>query len=146
MRLPTFREAYARRLPIDSFYEWKATGGGKQPYAIAMKDRAPFGLAALWENWRDPKTGQWVRTFAIITVPANELLRDIHPRMPAILAPEDYDRWLGQGPDPREALRSYPADMMTIWPISARVNSHKNDDADVLTCAEISLTPVGGDK
>jgi putative SOS response-associated peptidase YedK len=27
---------------------------GKQPYAIAMKDRSPFGIAALWENWKDP--------------------------------------------------------------------------------------------
>ena len=54
-RLPTFREAYQKRrciLPVDGFYEWRATKQGNQPYAIAMKDLSPFGIAALWENWR----------------------------------------------------------------------------------------------
>ncbi len=46
----------------------------KQPYAIAMKDGSPFGLAGLWENWKNPNTGKWERTFAIITVPSNELV------------------------------------------------------------------------
>jgi SOS response associated peptidase (SRAP) len=54
-----FREAYAFRrciVPVDGFFEWRAIKGarGKQPYAIAMKDGSPFGLAGLWENWRDP--------------------------------------------------------------------------------------------
>ena len=55
-RLPSFREAYRKRrciLPVDGFYEWKATKHGKQPYAIAMKDSSPFGIAALWENWKE---------------------------------------------------------------------------------------------
>jgi putative SOS response-associated peptidase YedK len=58
-----------------------------------MEDGSPFGLAGLWENWRNPKTGLWERTFAIITVPSNELVTRIHDRMPAILAPASYDRW-----------------------------------------------------
>ena len=67
-KLPMFREAFARRrciLPIDGFYEWRAIKGAKvkQPYAIAMKDRSPFGLAGLWENWKEPATGEWIRTF-----------------------------------------------------------------------------------
>jgi putative SOS response-associated peptidase YedK len=139
--LATFREAHTRRraiLPMDSFYEWRAAGGAKQAYAIAMKDRAPFGLAALWENWREPNTGQWLRTFTIITVPANGLLRDIHPRMPAILAPRDYERWIGPEPDPRDALRTYPGELMVVWPISTRVNSHNNDDEQLLEPAELA--------
>jgi putative SOS response-associated peptidase YedK len=73
--LPSFRDAYAQRrciVPVDGFLEWRALRGsrGKQPYAIAMKDGSPFGLAGLWENWRNPNTGQWERTFAIITVPS----------------------------------------------------------------------------
>jgi putative SOS response-associated peptidase YedK len=77
--LPTFRDAYARRrciVPVDGFFEWRAMKGAraKQPYAIAMNNGSPFGLAGLWENWRNPKTGEWERTFAIITVPSNELV------------------------------------------------------------------------
>jgi putative SOS response-associated peptidase YedK len=95
--LPTFRDAYRLRrciLPVDGFYEWKAIKGqrAKQPYAIAMKDGSPFGIAGLWENWKDPASGEWIRTFAVITTDANELVAEIHDRMPAILPPEGYTR------------------------------------------------------
>ena len=107
--LPTFRDAYRRRrciVPIDGFFEWKAIKGkAKQPYAIAMKDGYPFGLGGIWENWKDPASGEWVRTFAIITTNANELVAEIHNRMPLILALADYARRLSDEPDPRDLLR-----------------------------------------
>ena len=53
------------------------------------------GSPAIWENWKEPASGEWIRTFAIITTDANELVADIHDRMPVILAPDDYQRWLG---------------------------------------------------
>jgi putative SOS response-associated peptidase YedK len=59
-----------------------------------LKDGSPFGIPGLWENWRDPTSSEWVRTFAIITTDANELVAEIHDRMPLILAPADYARWL----------------------------------------------------
>jgi putative SOS response-associated peptidase YedK len=134
--LPTFRDAYAHRrciLPVDGFFEWKAIKGtkAKQPFAIAMRDGSPFGIAGIWENWKDPK-GEWQRTFAIITVPSNELVAQIHNRMPAILSSEDYGQWLGDEPDPRELLQSYPAELMRMWPISTRVNKPENDDPSIL--------------
>jgi putative SOS response-associated peptidase YedK len=135
--LPTFREAYARRrciLPVDGFFEWKAVKGrkAKQPYAIAMKDGAPFGIAGLWENWKEPASGEWLRTFAIITTDANALVADIHDRMPAILAPQDYPGWLSDEPDPGELLRPFPPALMRMWPISTRVNKPENDDPSIL--------------
>ena len=111
--------------------------GGKQPYAIEMKNGAPFGLAGLWENWKDLATGEWVRTFTIITVPSNEMIARIHDRMPAILRPSDYERWLGRVPDPHDLLISFPAKPTKMWPISKRVNSPQNDDEGLL--AEIDL-------
>ena len=134
-RLPMFRDAYERRrciVPVDNFFEWRATTIGKQPYAIAMKDGSPFGIAGVWENWKDPASGEWIRTFALITVPANPMVAQIHDRMPAILTPESYDRWLGVEPDPRELMISFPAEQMRIWPISRRVNKPENDDAALL--------------
>jgi putative SOS response-associated peptidase YedK len=123
---PSFRDAYQRRrciVPVDGFFEWMAVKGCKvkQPYAIAMKDRSPFGIAGVWENWRDPATPGWVRTFAIITVPANALVSRIHDRMPAILAPGEFDRWLGVEPDPRDLMRPFDPDLMIMWPVSTRV-------------------------
>jgi putative SOS response-associated peptidase YedK len=141
MKLPTFREAYRLRrciVPIDGFFEWQATKGGKQPYAIAMKDGSPFGLAGLWENWKDPATGNWVRTFTIITVPSNDLVGRIHDRMPAILRPEEYERWLGPDPDPNDLLVSFPSERLRMWPISRRVNKPENDDPTILEPIELT--------
>ena len=139
-RLPMFREAYQERrciLPVDGFYEWCATKQGKQPYAIAMKDRSPFGIAALWENWKEPATQEWVRTFVVLTTPSNDLVGRIHDRMPAILDPARYERWLGLEPDPGDLLVPFPSVQLAIWPISRRVNSPDNDDEQLLE--EISL-------
>ena len=114
-RLPMFREAYRKRrciVRMDGFFEWLAIKGGKvkQPYVPRfMKDRSPFGLAGLWENWKNPATGEWVRTFCIITTAANELVGRIHDRMPAILRPEDYGRWLALDPDGPNLLQPFPS-------------------------------------
>jgi putative SOS response-associated peptidase YedK len=141
-RLPTFRDAYARRrciVPIDGFFEWHATREGRRPYAIAMRDGSPFAVGALWENWKSPITGHWVRTFCIITTPANVMVSRIHDRMPLILARGDLDRWLGPEQDPGDLLRSYPSADMRMWPISTRVNSPNNDDPSILEPATASV-------
>jgi putative SOS response-associated peptidase YedK len=97
-----------------------------------MKDGSPFGLAGLWENWRNPNTEEWERTFAIITVPSNELVGQIHNRMPAILRPGSYERWLGPELDPHDLLITHPSEPMMMWPISTRVNKPENDDPSLL--------------
>jgi putative SOS response-associated peptidase YedK len=141
--LPTFRDAYRRRrciIPVDGFFEWKAIKGQKvkQPYAIAMKDGSPFGLGGLWENWKDPASGEWIRTFTIITTDANELVAEIHDRMPLIVGPSDYVRWLSDEPDPSDLLRPFPAEPMRMRPISTRVNKPENDDSSILEPIELS--------
>ena len=73
--------------------------------------------SAAWENWKDPATGEWIRTFAVITTPANELVAEIHERMPLILAPGDYARWLTEEPDPCSARVSHAAPPTPSLPI-----------------------------
>jgi putative SOS response-associated peptidase YedK len=133
---PMFRDAYARRrciVPVDGFFEWKAIKETKtkQPFVIAMKDGSPFGLAGVWENWKNP-AGEWVRTFAIIVTDANELVGQLHDRMPVILHRADYGRWLSAEPDPRDLLRPFESDAMRMWPVSTRVNKPENDDPSLL--------------
>jgi SOS response associated peptidase (SRAP) len=127
----------SRRLSISSLHpsrgrlhEWMTVKGAKakQPFAIAMKDGKPFGIGGIWENWRDPASGEWVRTFAVITTAANALVGQIHDRMPLILACEDYGRWLSDEPDAHELMKSVPAEAMRMWPVSTRVNKPENDD------------------
>jgi putative SOS response-associated peptidase YedK len=100
------------------------------PFAIAMKDGRPFTFAGLWENWKDPESGEWLRTCTIITGEPNELVAQIHPRMPVILAERHHAVWLGETDDGnlKELLLPYPSDQMRMWEISPRVNSPKNDD------------------
>ena len=104
------------------------------------------GWRACGKTGGDPDTGEWVRTFAVLTTDANELVADIHDRMPVILRPEDYDRWLGIEPDPRDLLRPFPAEALRMWPISTRLNSPRNDDPDLLTPVppDTSDTPEQG--
>src|SRR6202043_2273067 len=103
-----FADAYAKRrciVPMDAFYERDKR---KKLHAFAMTDGTPFGVAGLWENWRN-QDGAWERTFCIITVPANELVGTVHDRMPAIIPVAQHPRWLGTEPDPRDLLRPFPA-------------------------------------
>jgi putative SOS response-associated peptidase YedK len=70
----------------------------------------------------------------------NEPVATIHDRMPAILAPSDYARWLSAEPDPRDLMRPYPADLVRLWPISMRVNRPENDDEAILQPAELAAS------
>jgi putative SOS response-associated peptidase YedK len=132
-KAPSFRQAFRKRrclIPADGFYEWRKTAKPKLPFAIAMKDGRPFTFAGLWENWKDPGSGEWLRTCTIITGEPNELVAQIHPRMPVILPEQYHAAWLGESDDGnlKALLVPYPADQMRMWEISPRVNSPKNDD------------------
>ena len=123
-------------VPASGFYEWARLPGGRQPYLIRRADRDLMGFAAVWGTWRESETAEPVRTVAIITVPANELVAPIHDRMPAILAsPEAEAQWL----DPatpvataRTLLVPCPSAELVAEPVSARVNNVRNDDPSIL--------------
>lgn len=134
---PAFREAMKRRrclVPAEWFYEWqKIDAKTKQPYAIAMKDRSLFAFAGLWDAWKDKATGQTIETYTVITTDPNELMQPLHNRMPVILKPEDYGRWLEPGPPerlPLDLLRPFDADAMKAWKVNARVGNVRNNDPD----------------
>jgi putative SOS response-associated peptidase YedK len=136
---PAFKQAFAKGrrciVPANGFFEWKKTGGAKQPMFITLKSGEPMAMAGLWENWKDPE-GNWLRTFTIVTGEPNELVAPIHNRMPVILRPENFALWLGEEPADPPALQAacepFPADLMRAYQISTRVNSPRNDDAAIL--------------
>jgi putative SOS response-associated peptidase YedK len=105
---------------------------GEAALCHCYERRLAFGIGGIWENWKEPGSGEWIRTFAIITTDANELVADIHDRMPLILSPVAYERWLSKEPDPHDLMRPFPAEPMRIWPISTRVNKPENDDASIV--------------
>ena len=135
---PAFREALRKRrclVPADAFYEWaRIDAKTKQPFAIALKSGEPYAFAGLWERWR-PKDGEALETFTILTTDANEVLEPIHNRMPVILEPKDYDRWLEPATVERlpvDLLRPFPAERLTAWPVSNRVGNVRNNDPELL--------------
>lgn len=131
----SFQTAYRRHrclVPADGFYEWMATPRGKQPVRIGMHDDAVFGLAGLYERWLSPD-GEPLDTCTVLTAEANGLLRGVHDRMPVIVPPDDYERWLDPAePDPSDLIAPYPAERMRYHAVSKRVNSVKNDDASCI--------------
>ena len=131
---PLFKNAYrsGRRclVPASGFYEWKKQPSGKQPYYITSADGSLLAFAGLWEQWRMPD-GNTLTTYSVITGEPNDVVRPLHDRMPVILTPDDYDKWLGD-PDPRELLRPCSNETVVAFPVSSRVGAPKNDDAALI--------------
>ena len=125
---PTFRQAFrAKRCLIltDGFYEWKRAGKSKVPHRIALKSGESFAFAGIWSTVHDPSRRPYT-TFAILTTEANELMAQIHTRMPVILHARDEATWLNQrcAPDEAQALLvPFPADLLTLYEVSSKVNS-----------------------
>jgi len=131
---PSFRVAFKYRrclVPADGFYEWQKLNGQKQPLRIQMEDGGPFAIAGLWERWASAD-GSEIESCTLLTTEPNELLQDVHNRMPVILAPQDFDLWLDPGAqhpgEVQHLLRPYPAGEMSYYPVSAHVNNPRNED------------------
>jgi putative SOS response-associated peptidase YedK len=150
-----WKAPFAKRrclVPADGFYEWlkvEPTPGSrgkpqKKPFAYTLRNDEPFAFAGLWDAWKDPVTGDWLQTFAIITTEANELTGEVHDRMPVILQPRDYNRWLERGEaqtPPLDLLRPYPAEGMTACPANAAVGNVRNNGPEMLQSAEAPNLP-----
>lgn len=130
---PSFRAAFRRRrclIPADGFFEWQKTPHGKQPVFIHLKNRRPLAFAGLWERWFSPD-GSEILSCTIITTAPNDLLAEVHNRMPVILPPDARNLWLDDSQSPQNLLsllKPYPAPEMAFYPVSKLVNSPANDD------------------
>ncbi|WP_289032660.1 SOS response-associated peptidase [uncultured Roseibium sp.] len=149
---PSFRGAMRHHrclFPVSGFYEWRRTAEGKQPYFIRPADGGLMAFAGLWEIWSDPDGGD-IDTGAILTTDANQSVRRIHHRMPAILMPEDFDTWLDTGNvmarDASQLLKPAPEDYLVADPVSTRVNSVANDDASLLEIVTLDPGEAAGQK
>jgi putative SOS response-associated peptidase YedK len=140
---PAFRSSlkYKRCLILaDGFYEWKGAEGKKvkTPFFIHMKDRKPFAFAGLWDSWNSPD-GSLVKSCTIITTEPNELTGIIHNRMPVILHPRDYAKWLNPSPQTpdqlKPLLKPFAADLMDAYPVSTLVNTPANDRPELVVPA-----------
>ena len=130
-KLPMFREAFQSRrclVPATGFFEWQKRADGKQPYRFVRQDFEPFAFAGLWEFARIGE--EEILSATIIVGEPNPLVAAVHDRMPVILMPDDYDRWLEPGvpvDELRELLRPYDATLMKAYEVNRAVNSVKND-------------------
>jgi putative SOS response-associated peptidase YedK len=139
---PAFRTAYRRHrclLPASGFYEWMARDtatGAKQPVHVAPRDGTLFAFAGLAERWLGPDN-EPLDTCTIVTTVANALLAPVHERMPLIIAPADYARWLDPTvADPADLIAPYDNEALRYVPVSTRVNTVRHDDASL-------IVPVG---
>lgn len=140
---PSFKAAYQYRraiIPASGFIEWQRVGKKKkQPFAMTLADKdAPMGFAGLWESWENPDVTQSevIETFTIITTEANELVSQVHDRMPVILQPADFEVWMNAGQQDSGALKHllipYPAQQMQAHPINPLINSVANNSLEYL--------------
>jgi putative SOS response-associated peptidase YedK len=143
-------------VPADYFYEWKALDDSKkpkkQPYAIQLRSGEPFAFAGLWDAWKEPKPAKesihtpdtWLQTFSIVTTEANELMSQIHTRMPVILQERDWARWLDRTPTdqpPLDLLRPYDSAAMVMHPCNPLVGNVRNNGPEMLQGPEMLDKP-----
>jgi putative SOS response-associated peptidase YedK len=113
----------------EGFYEWKKLGKTKQPYFIRMKDQRAFAFAGLWDIWE--KDGDALISGTIITTDANELIAEIHERMPVIIPPDSYGAWLEhESKNVLNLLKSFSAAEMEAYPVSRLVSSTASNSPD----------------
>ena len=140
----SFRSAFRRRrclVPVDGFYEWRSQVGpdGKKapsiPFHIHAQDHTPLALAGLWEQWQDADDIA-LHTFTIITCTPNTAMATVHDRMPAIIDPADWDRWLATDAfDPKAhqaMLVPAPDDLLVLDEVATLVNSPRNEGPDLI--------------
>ena len=136
-KTPAFRDAWKRGqrclVVTDGFYEW--TKPQKQPYAIAMADDDLMVMAGLWDEWKSPK-GEHIKSCTIITCPPNRVAGALHDRMPVVLAPDSWGRWLGEGPSTPDELKALlvpcPDESLKIWPVDrAKIGHVRNKSRDI---------------
>jgi putative SOS response-associated peptidase YedK len=134
---PSFRAAFRRSRCLvlaDGFFEWKRTPGGNIPYRITLEDSTAFAFAGLSESWQSPE-GPPLHTFTIITTEPNELMLDIHDRMPVILTEENARRWLSPDlpqPEAQALLQPFDPTLMQAYPVSPEVGKVTNDHSGLI--------------
>lgn len=134
---PTFRDAAHRRRVLtiaNGFYEWaKDAEGGRDPWYITRRDGAPLAFAALWQGWRDPASGEEMRTVAALTVAANTSMQAIHHRMPVVIEPADRALWLGeQGKGAAPLMQAAGNNVLHWHRVGRGVNSSRASGAELI--------------
>lgn len=142
---PSFRGAMRHRrclVPADGFYEWTGKPGAKRPHLIRPKNHAPFAFAGLFEHWLGAD-GSELETMAILTTAANADMTTIHDRMPLILSPKDYARWLDCKPGTAETVEDLmqvmPEGRLDIVEVNPKLNNPRNEGPELQTPVRTSL-------
>ena len=134
---PVFRGALDRRrclVVVDGFYEWRRSGRSKLPFHLRSENGELLSMAGLWDRWMTPD-GEIIESFAIITKPSEEGLREIHDRMPAILSKEHLSAWLDPAAHEPAALRellTIPSPHLVAIPVGTQVNKAGYDAPDCI--------------
>ncbi|HEU0243804.1 MAG TPA: SOS response-associated peptidase [Candidatus Limnocylindrales bacterium] len=134
-----FRDAFRRRrclVPVDGFYEWLREGTTRQPMRIHDPADGILALAGLWTGRQDPESGLWHRTFTIVTTRPNTFMASIHDRMPVIVPPDAWARWLDPAPVQPGELRALlePSDdwALDAYPVPPLVNNVRNNGPELV--------------
>jgi len=135
---PFFKDAFRKRrclIPADGYYEWRHFGKLKQPYLMRFKNNALFFLAGICENWVSPE-GEVIETVAMLTTSANEMVAQVHDRMPVIVGQENFAIWLNNAHSNVDILTSllvpYASSDMEIYQVSTVVNSARNEGPECI--------------
>ena len=147
---PSFRDLVSRNrcvLPMDGYFEWKeqlrhdTSKAVKQPFYFSVDLQSRFShkgvlaIAGLWTSWKDPNQpdAQAVHTVVALTTNANDMVGEIHHRMPVLLDEQGVDNWLDvKNQSPLDKLEVVPNDALVVCAVSTRVNNWRNNGSGLI--------------
>ena len=120
-------------VPMNGYYEWRKSD--KQAFRFAVPATDLFGVAGLWDAWKNPDSGEWLQSFTVITTDPNTVAASVHDRMPAILEPKNYDEWLDRDEverPPVHLLKPFPENQMAVYTAHPNVGNVRNQGPEML--------------
>jgi putative SOS response-associated peptidase YedK len=157
----SFRAAMRHRralIPASGFYEWRRDGKNKsQPYWIRPRGGGIVAFGGLMETFAEPG-GSEIDTGAILTTAANGDIAHIHDRMPVVIKPQDFARWLDcrtlEPRDVADLMQPPEQGLFEAIPVSDKVNKVANSGPELQQRVELpvdenapaSKKPAGDDQ
>ncbi len=131
---PMFRDAFKKRrclIPASGYYEWLTTPDGKQPFYFTRRDGQVMTIAGVWDEWKNPASGNAIKSCAMVIGSSNAFVSRFHDRMPVVLEAEHLQQWeRGNAQEAAELMKPAGEDVLEARPVSRRVNSSRTSDDD----------------
>lgn len=98
-------------IPLTAFAEAEGPKGSKTRTWFSLPGQPLFAWAGMWK-----RSDEWGAVYSGLMTDCNELVAQVHDRMPVLLHPDEHDRWLHGSLDEVRAFqdRCFPPELLDM--------------------------------